>query len=81
MARVNRFQRSGWKSPVYQCRLCAKLTRETGEGESDIELCQSCNAMAGQENAHNDDGHPGAFRDCQACKDSLRGDWNPDYKF
>lgn len=51
MGETDRFQpRSG----RYKCRSCGKMTRETGEGESDIELCLKCFNDAGDENEKND---------------------------
>jgi hypothetical protein len=38
-------------TPVYTCRLCDKRTRETGEGESGVQLCARCFAICGEENA------------------------------
>lgn len=41
----------------YLCLGCGKKTRETGEGESDCELCRDCYEKAGLENEHNDGHH------------------------
>jgi hypothetical protein len=37
-------------SGAYVCRVCGKLTRETGYGESSIRLCLKCYDEAGEEN-------------------------------
>lgn len=81
MKRDNRrFQAKAWGgSGVYVCRICGKKTRETGEGESDVQLCRSCYTMSGQENAHSDNNHAGKFEDCPICKESLLQAWNPEY--
>ena len=39
---------------VYTCRVCGKKTRETGMGESDMQLCAYCMEASGMENAFND---------------------------
>jgi hypothetical protein len=41
---------------VYTCRDCGKQTRETGEGESDLEMCKLCFLKAGWENTLSDEG-------------------------
>jgi hypothetical protein len=66
---------------IYTCLVCGKMTRDTGKGESDFDFCAACYTMAGQEDAHSDDVHQGEFRDCLVCRESLRGVWNPNYKF
>jgi hypothetical protein len=53
-ARVSRFQQG---STTYTCRSCGKLTRETGAGESDFELCLRCDDAALMENSHLDGSH------------------------
>jgi len=40
----------------YQCRACNKITRDTGEGEADVQLCLECYKDAGAENAASDSG-------------------------
>ena len=36
---------------VYKCRLCQRLTRQTGQGDNDhIGLCAECYELAGLEN-------------------------------
>lgn len=51
----NRFQsgRGGWKgtAPVYKCGRCGKMTRETGEDESSLELCAYCLLYSYAENS------------------------------
>lgn len=46
-----RFQRG---SGVYTCGRCGKLTRETGEHESYVEMCAKCQEICGQENLYSD---------------------------
>lgn len=54
MARKNnRFDRAG----CYKCKMCGKLTRETGNQESSVEMCYKCDIDSGQENAHVDGVH------------------------
>ncbi len=43
-------------SGAYTCGDCGKLTRETGHGESDCELCAFCFLSAMLENGYSD-GH------------------------
>lgn len=40
----SRFQRGGFgrKGATYSCECCGKLTRETGEEESSLQLCAAC---------------------------------------
>lgn len=57
-------------SPVYKCLVCGKSTRETGEGESQFELCRKCYTEGGQENAHSDS-HTGKMKNCKECEESL----------
>lgn len=56
--RVSKFekQRPGFGSPVYTCRICSKQTRETGDGESDCDLCWKCFEICGLENTISDCG-------------------------
>lgn len=56
-------------SGVYICRCCQKHTRETGAGESMIDLCLNCYEGAGLENEHTD-GHHDAEPEanCPDCK-------------
>ena len=65
MKRDNRrFGRGG----VYECRVCHKQTRETGDGESGVELCARCFELSGQENAHVDGCHEATVVDtCPLC--------------
>lgn len=50
----NRFQRG---SGAYKCRVCGKMTRETGDGESFVMLCRACYWKSGVENAITDGGY------------------------
>lgn len=60
-------------SGVYTCGWCGKYTRETGSGESKLELCAACMRIAETENAHSDHDHDGNVWDCEECKTKLRG--------
>lgn len=51
---VRTFTRTG--KTVYTCVECGKQTRETGNGESGLELCAFCYDLAGWENSLSD-GH------------------------
>ena len=42
-------------SGVYNCRICGKQTRETGNNESAVRLCRKCNDRALRENELNDE--------------------------
>lgn len=50
---TNRFKLG---SGAYNCRICSKLTRETGYDESSVELCALCYWTAVVENAESDHG-------------------------
>lgn len=69
--RVSRFK-GGHKGTTYECRCCGKRTRETGEGESGVQLCARCYMIAGIENAHADGYHrvdrDGPDPDCPICQ-------------
>lgn len=72
MTRVARFQRNVFRPrSTYPCRICGKVTRETGEGESAIKLCRRDYLLSGLENTHSDCGHPGPLADCPECRDYL----------
>jgi len=57
MARVSRFQKSrfGHTTPTYRCRVCKRLTRNTGD-EGGVTLCLHCWELAGIENTISDNG-------------------------
>ncbi len=57
---------------TYTCRICKKRTRETGQCESNVELCAACYDYAGWENAHND-GHGDGMgsEDCPVCAEEA----------
>ena len=52
MSRRNSQYRSG--SGVFNCSLCGKKTRETGEGNSSVQLCAFCYEEAMLENSLSD---------------------------
>jgi len=70
---VSKFQRSVHTDPTYVCGACGKRTRETGEGESSVELCRVCYVYYGVSNTHNDAGHEGKVHECLECKGELQG--------
>jgi len=41
-------------SGTYKCGDCGKMTRETGEGESQCNMCRRCYMIAGLENSLSD---------------------------
>jgi len=45
---MQRFQKG---ISTYKCGMCGKLTRETGDGESYVDLCKICYEKAGDENS------------------------------
>ena len=55
MANVSKVQ-GGFNGSVYTCVNCKRRTRETGDGESDLQLCKQCYLEAGYENEHLDNG-------------------------
>ncbi len=62
----NRFAKG---SGVYTCRICGKSTRETGQGESSIDLCVDCYLDASQENTHSDNhSRENPDKSCKFCK-------------
>lgn len=71
MVRVSKFQKG---SGTYKCSWCGKQTRETGDGESSVEMCSLCYEIAGVENMHSDDGHEGMMYECSECVDQLSAD-------
>jgi hypothetical protein len=44
------FRRNGKVSPIYNCKICKKATRETGMDESSANLCKSCYLECLEEN-------------------------------
>lgn len=61
---MNRFKQG---SGVYTCQGCGKKTRETGAGESNVDLCLGCFNDAGDENEHLD-GHTEPVKGCRFCE-------------
>jgi hypothetical protein len=66
--KVSKFQN---RSAVYKCLECGKMTRETGDGESSVEMCATCYEICGTENMHSDEGHKCALIDCNECKEKM----------
>lgn len=70
IGRISKFQ-GGMSGTIYKCRCCGKRTRETGEGESGVQLCADCYDAGGRENAHADGYHredrDGPDPDCPLC--------------
>ena len=57
-------------SGCYRCLECGKMTRETGGGESNGELCARCWERAGEENHHSDNhDREHADPDCRICRE------------
>ena len=56
-------------SGAYRCCECGKLTRETGNGESQFGLCLNCKNEAELENEHSDGGHEIYHEDCPICRE------------
>lgn len=50
---VSRFQKSFQRQSVFNCRICKRGTRDTGDNGS-VELCPQCNQAAMVENGMND---------------------------
>lgn len=65
-----RFRRGSGR---YICRACGKHTRETGEGESALQLCRQCQYEAELENEHFDDFHGDGkpHPDCPFCQEET----------
>ena len=51
--RISKFQT---RRPTYICHMCKNETRETGEGESVVDLCKKCFIQAQTQNEHYDYG-------------------------
>ena len=65
-----RFQRG---SGVYTCHMCGKRTRETGDSESGVDLCNRCLWLCYWENHHNDNCDDSSIpkEECPQCKNYL----------
>jgi hypothetical protein len=46
---------TNWRNGTYKCCSCGELTRDTGEGEGDIDLCLFCYDESGFYNMVQDD--------------------------
>jgi hypothetical protein len=57
------FSRRNAQASTYICGACDKRTRETGWGESDLDLCLKCYCEAGLENEHFDNLNSGLPND------------------
>jgi hypothetical protein len=69
MKRISRFTKGSGK---YKCECCGKETRETGDGESSVNLCAKCYYEAGIENEHLDGEHKiKPHPDCPLCKKEM----------
>jgi len=68
---------AGQAGGAYKCGCCSKLTRETGDGEADCDLCRYCFRDSGWENHHNDNHGSGTDKEtCEKCKTSgFHADW------
>jgi hypothetical protein len=52
--RVFRKSETGYQGGTYLCKCCGKLTRETGSGESAVDMCAVCYAESVAENMVSD---------------------------
>jgi hypothetical protein len=50
------FTANRFKQSTYTCRMCHKLTRDTGRDEAGVELCYRCLKVAEADNASSDYG-------------------------
>jgi len=66
----NRFKRG---SGCFNCRVCGRLTRDTGNDNGNVGLCPECLELSGQQNEHSDRRHQGNFDQCQECQSQLSG--------
>jgi len=74
MTRSRFDRRDPFHSATYRCVVCGKLTRETGDGESHVDLCRRCYREAGVENFHSDDGHRAkSIHGCPQCEKAGYG--------
>lgn len=71
MKKYNRFSSNVHTSPIYTCAICGKETRETGEGESSLELCKNCYIDSMAENEHNDN-HSVPVSGCKFCEEENK---------
>lgn len=46
----------GTNGGTYRCRVCHGRTRNVGGDAAPLKLCEECFELAGEDNAHNDDG-------------------------
>lgn len=67
------FQRNRHGQSTYVCKVCDKVTRETGDGEQGVQMCRSCFHIASQENSHADN-HTGRMAECSECREYLAGE-------
>lgn len=58
-------------SGVYKCIHCQHETRETGQGESQFEMCAPCFEISSIENMHSDDDHEGEVYGCLECRSLM----------
>lgn len=63
---IKTFQRSFMGRSTYNCNICGKLTRNTGD-EGGVDLCRKCYDEAGLENEHSDHGHKKPIKGCPTC--------------
>ena len=57
---------------AYKCIECGKLTRETGEGESQAQLCLNCWEEGGLINEHSDGYHIEYNENCPDCREEKQ---------
>ena len=66
---ANRFQHG---SGCYECRVCKKKTRATGDSNQYISLCAGCYEEAGLRNEHTDGYHETVHPQCPVCNGGAR---------
>jgi hypothetical protein len=72
---VSQFRKSFFKQTVFECRVCHRRTRDTGDNGA-IELCPQCYIAASIENGLNDghfgEKHSPAYKQADAEYNHLR---------
>ena len=67
---MRRYDRFTEGSGCYNCRMCGRATRSTGDNES-TRLCPACYEWGQWEALHNDEGHKDRpHPDCPICKEA-----------
>jgi DNA-directed RNA polymerase subunit RPC12/RpoP len=61
---------------TYKCANCGKLTRDTGQEESNTDLCKECAKNEQLYNMHSDEDHEEDFDICEICKTYITKEAN-----